>query len=98
LSFDAVVDRGCFHVLPIDKRLVYVDRLSALVRPRGWFVLKVFSPAETREGGPHRISKEELRSLFSPRFDKMDITESVYQGTIDPPPRAHVLKAVRKNR
>src|SRR2546428_5143027 len=39
---DAIMDRGVFHVLPKDKRPIYVQTVHRTLRPSGWIFLKSF--------------------------------------------------------
>jgi SAM-dependent methyltransferase len=40
--FDYVFDRGCFHVLPIDKRLIYIKEIKRTLDDRGILIFKMF--------------------------------------------------------
>jgi 2-polyprenyl-3-methyl-5-hydroxy-6-metoxy-1,4-benzoquinol methylase len=86
--FDLIVDRGCFHVLPPAKRGVYIEQIERWIKPGGFLLLKCFSPLETRAGGPHRVTHEELIALFAPIFYDLEIVQSSYQGTLEPAPIA----------
>ncbi len=48
-SFDLILDRGCFHVLPPQSRSTYVQTVANLLKPNGYLLLKCFSDLETRE-------------------------------------------------
>jgi 2-polyprenyl-3-methyl-5-hydroxy-6-metoxy-1,4-benzoquinol methylase len=87
-EFDFVLDRGCFHVFPPERRQDYVRILDSLIKPQGYLFLKCFSHLETREGGPYRFAPEEIREIFSSRFNVSSVKETVYQGTLDPLPKA----------
>ena len=56
--FDYVFDRGCFHVLPIDKRPVYIKEIKRILDDRGILFLKCFSIKEPRKEGPYKFSSE----------------------------------------
>jgi SAM-dependent methyltransferase len=86
--FDCVFDRGCFHVLPIDKRLVYIKEIKRILDDRGILFLKCFSINEPRQEGPYKFSKDGIRQLFRNDFIIMSVKDTVYQGTLDPLPRA----------
>lgn len=86
--FDVVFDRGCFHVLPAAHRDDYVRAVAAHVAPGGMLLLKCLADDQPGEGGPSRFSPDEIRQLFGTTFDILDITRTVHQGTLDPPPRA----------
>jgi SAM-dependent methyltransferase len=86
--FDYVFDRGCFHVLPIDKRLVYIKEIKRILDDRGILFLKCFSIKEPRQEGPYKFSENGIRQLFRNDFIIMSVKDTVYQGTLDPLPRA----------
>ncbi len=46
-SFDVIYDSGCFHHLAPHRRVPYVERVCAALKPGGWFGLVCFRP----EGG-----------------------------------------------
>jgi SAM-dependent methyltransferase len=86
--FDYVFDRGCFHVLPIDKRPVYIKEIKRILDDRGILFLKCFSIKEPRQEGPYKFSEDGIRQLFRNDFIIMSVKDTVYQGTLDPLPRA----------
>jgi cyclopropane fatty-acyl-phospholipid synthase-like methyltransferase len=85
---DAIMDRGVFHVLPKDKRPVYVETVSRVLRPNGWLFLKCFSDKEPGTWGPYRIAKEELLAYFRGSFKVLSVIETVFQGNVKPAPKA----------
>src|SRR5215204_3670182 len=87
-SFDYVFDRGCFHVLPIEKRPVYIKEINRILDNRGILFLKCFSIKEPRQEGPYKFSEDEIRQLFGNDFVIISVKDTVYQGTLDPLPRA----------
>ena len=86
--FDLIFDRGCFHVLPPERRPDYVATVAGLLKPGGYLFLKCFSHLQPGTQGPHRFTPEQIRTLFSSQLQVHSITETVYQGTLDPLPRA----------
>ena len=86
--FDYAFDRGCFHVLPIDKRPVYIKEIKRMLDDRGILFLKCFSIKEPRQEGPYKFSGDGIRKLFRNDFIIMSVKDTVYQGTLDPLPRA----------
>jgi cyclopropane fatty-acyl-phospholipid synthase-like methyltransferase len=86
--FDLIFDRGCFHVLPPERRSEYVATVVGLLKPGGYFFLKCFSHLQPGAQGPHRFTPEQIQTLFGSSFHLRSITETVYQGTLDPLPRA----------
>lgn len=66
--FDVVVEHTCFCAIAPDRRQEYVEVVSRLVKPGGWF-LGVFFWKLPPGGPPFATSAEELTTLFSPRFE-----------------------------
>ena len=58
------------------------------MKDNGILFLKCFSDKEPRQEGPYKFSKEGIRDLFSKYFRIDSIKETVYQGTLDPLPKA----------
>jgi hypothetical protein len=50
--------------------------------------LKCFSDKEPMQEGPYKFSQNEIRDLFNESFRIDSIKETVYQGTLDPFPKA----------
>ena len=86
--FNYVFDRGCFHVLPIDKRPVYIKEVKRILDDNGRLFLKCFSIKELRQEGPYKFSETEIRQLFGNEFVIISVKDTVYQATLDPLPRA----------
>lgn len=87
-SFDLILDRGCFHVLPPQSRGTYVQTLANLLKPKYYLLLKCFSHLETGEQGPYRFTPEEIQQIFTERFYLRSAKQTVYHGTLDPLPKA----------
>jgi cyclopropane fatty-acyl-phospholipid synthase-like methyltransferase len=88
--FDAVFDRGCFHVIAPERRAVHVATMHRLIAPAGLLFLKTFSHHQPGERGPYRFTQDELRAVVCSegRFEALEILETVYQGQLDPYPKA----------
>lgn len=86
--FDLIFDRGCFHVLPPERRPAYVSTIARLLRPGGYLFLKCFSHLQPGTQGPYRLTPEQIQTIFSSQLHVHSVTETVYQGTLDPLPRA----------
>jgi 2-polyprenyl-3-methyl-5-hydroxy-6-metoxy-1,4-benzoquinol methylase len=87
--FDIVLDRGCFHVLAPDQRPAYVDTMHRLLAPSGWLFLKTFSHQQPGEQGPYRFAPDAIRALFDGAgFRVVEVVDTVFQGQLDPFPRA----------
>ncbi len=87
-SFDYVFDRGCFHVLPVEKRPVYITEINRILDNNSILFLKCFSVKEPRHEGPYKFSEDDIRQLFENSFVILSVKDTEYQGTLDPLPRA----------
>jgi cyclopropane fatty-acyl-phospholipid synthase-like methyltransferase len=87
-EFDYIFDRGCFHVLLPADRQNYISKIKQILKDNGILFLKCFSDKEPRQEGPCKFSPDGIRDLFSESFRIDSIKETVYQGTLDPFPRA----------
>lgn len=87
-QFDLIFDRGCFHVLAPERWQDYVRIVTDLLKPGGYLFLKCFSHLQPGEQGPFRFSPDQIQEIFSSRLMVLSIKETVYQGTLDPLPRA----------
>ena len=87
-QFDVMFDRGCFHVLPPERRQEYVSIVGSLLKTGGHLFLKCFSRLQPGEQGPYQFSPAQIRELFGSWFRVLSIQETVYQGTLEPLPRA----------
>ncbi|MBI3193637.1 MAG: class I SAM-dependent methyltransferase [Ignavibacteriae bacterium] len=63
-QFNTILDCGLFHVFEETLRLKYKASLESVLKPGGKYFMLVFSEHETREGGPLRITQEEIRRTF----------------------------------
>ena len=86
--FDVVFDRGCFHVLSPEQRAGYARTVRALLAPSGWLFLKTFSQEQPGTQGPHRFTAAQLREVFEGSFEVVEILPTVFQGQLDPFPKA----------
>lgn len=76
--FDAALDHGCFHTLPIRRRDDYVREVARVVRPGGHFLLAWVAREYTASlGPPHRPSVAEVSAAFEPSFQ---ILSTMYRG------------------
>src|SRR5690349_9311684 len=67
-SFDLIFDRGCFHVLPPERRQDYVITVAGLLKPGGHYFLKCFSQLQPGTQGPNRFTPAQIQSIFSSRL------------------------------
>ena len=86
--FDVILDRGCFHCLPPERREDYVKTTSALLKYGEYLFLKTFSHLEEMEDAPHRFSPDDITRIFTPTFKILEWRETVYQGTLERFPKA----------
>jgi SAM-dependent methyltransferase len=94
-EFDYIFDRGCFHVLLPADRQRYITKIKQIMKDNGILFLKCFSDKEPRQVGPCKFSQDEIRDLFSKYFIIDSIKETVYQGTLDPFPKALFVVLIR---
>ena len=87
-EFDYIFDRGCFHVLSPADRQNYIRKIKQILKVNGILFLKCFSDKEPRQEGPYKFSQNGISELFSESFRIDSIKETVYQGTLDPFPKA----------
>ena len=71
-EFDIVIDRGCFHHIPKDKREYYLKGICRVLRPGGKYYLKCFS-YKNGEAWNH-FRKRDIIRYFSPCFDILEMT------------------------
>jgi cyclopropane fatty-acyl-phospholipid synthase-like methyltransferase len=89
--FDAAFDRGCFHVIAPELRGRYVRNMHGLLTPGAYLLVKTFSHLQPGERGPHRFTSDDLQSIFASGADAFEIVEirdTVYQGQLEPWPKA----------
>jgi cyclopropane fatty-acyl-phospholipid synthase-like methyltransferase len=87
-QYTLIVDRGCFHVLAPEQRSTYVDVVARLLVRQGYYFLKCFSHLQPGTEGPARFTPAQIRELFGGLFAIQSIVETIYHGTLVPPPRA----------
>jgi SAM-dependent methyltransferase len=89
-EFDFIFDRGCFHVISPEKRSIYTEDVNRILKVGGLLFLKCFSEKEPlRDTGPYRFSPDVIKKIFEERGFKLQSSrETVYQGTLNPLPRA----------
>ncbi|TVP40020.1 class I SAM-dependent methyltransferase [Candidatus Nitrosocosmicus arcticus] len=89
-EFDFIFDRGCFHVISPEKRSKYTGEVNRILKEGGLLFLKCFSKEEpSRDTGPYRFSHDMIKKTFENiGFKIQSIRETVYQGTLNPLPKA----------
>ena len=73
-QFDLVIDIGCYHAIPADRRDAYRDEVAALTRPGGDLYLAGVTepPATWRLLGARGLNAGDLRRRFGPDFELAD--------------------------
>ena len=68
--FDLLLDLGCFHSIPEDRRAAYVEEAGRVAAPGATFLMFAFA-----EGGRFaaRASGEEVRSRFEGAFEILEV-------------------------
>jgi SAM-dependent methyltransferase len=89
-EFDFIFDRGCFHVISPEKRSIYTEEVNRILKEGGLLFLKCFSEKEPlRDTGPYRFSYDMIKEIFEIHgFKIQSVRETVYQGTLNPLPKA----------
>jgi SAM-dependent methyltransferase len=82
--FDTVLDSGLFHVFTDEDRERYVDALDAVVVSGGSVHLLCFSEHVPGDGGPRRITQDEIRSSFAGGWRVDDIRSATIAATFNP--------------
>jgi 3-polyprenyl-4-hydroxybenzoate decarboxylase len=75
-AFDLCIDRGCFGCIPAGRRERYVERMAALVRAGGEWLLKVHR-SPTLPLRAHGFTRDEVLAIVAPYFEPIDVGESV---------------------
>lgn len=83
-SFDVIIDCGLFHCFSNEERTLFVQQLYKSLTPNGTYHFLCFSEKETREGGPRRISKEEIENTFFPHWKILSMQEKTFENTLHP--------------
>lgn len=86
-EFDYIFDRGLFHVLPPENRDRYIGFVGSHLKSKGTYFLKCFSYKEQGKG-PYRFTPKQITDYFSSFFEILSISETIYQGTRKPLPKA----------
>ncbi|MBZ0274128.1 class I SAM-dependent methyltransferase [bacterium] len=80
--FDTVIDVGLFHTFPDEDREPWVDSLRRVTAPGSRYFLMCFSEHEKREGGPRRVTQEEIRDTFAEGFKILSIESARFVSNI----------------
>ena len=83
--FDVGLDCGLFHVFDDHERPVYASGLADVVRPGGALHLLCFSDREPPGRGPRRVSRQELREMFTDPWEVREIVPAIFETNFDGP-------------
>lgn len=91
-SIGFINDRGFFHFLPPDKRPLYLHLVGRSLALKGVLLLRTFSDQEPPGTvPPYRFTKQQLKDLFSPVFDCLELKEGAFAGPQKPNPKSYLL-------
>ena len=81
-SFDYIFDRGVFHLFDEQFRKQFARKIKQILDDDGIYFLKCMSieQEEFTEGGPNRLSKQEVLNAFSDDFDFEKIEPSGFES------------------
>jgi SAM-dependent methyltransferase len=79
---DCIIDCGLFHCFSDEERTIFVDQLYKTLTKQGLYHFLCFSEKETREGGPRRISKQEVELAFSKNWKILDFKDVIFENTL----------------
>ncbi|RME65438.1 MAG: methyltransferase domain-containing protein [Caldilineae bacterium] len=79
-----ILDVGCFHAVPDEKRQDYAQGVMAALRPGGYYQLYAFDrqPASPDGRGPLGLTEHEVAERFTPALEVV----SIQQAQPDPRP------------
>jgi SAM-dependent methyltransferase len=86
-AFDYIYDRGVFHTLEPEERDGFARTIRRIIKEGGTYFVKCFSTRTPGTWGPHRFTKREIVTYFSPYFEIQSIDHSVYQSPAEDDPR-----------
>ncbi len=84
-QFDTVIDSGLFHVFDDDRRALYVERLAAVVRRGGRYLMCCFSDRQPGDWGPRRVRREEIDAVFATGWRVESVEPAQFETNLDPP-------------
>ncbi len=79
-TFDAVIDSGLFHGFSDEQRVRFAASLAAVIKPGGKYYLLCFCEQETREGGPRRVTQDEIRAHFVDNWCVETVVEASFSA------------------
>jgi len=96
--FDNAIDSGLFHTFDDSNRVDFAREIARVLKTGGKYFMLCFSDKEpTNWGGPRRITKEEIKTTFSPLFNINYIRDAYFATRIhNTGGRAYLTSATRK--
>jgi SAM-dependent methyltransferase len=79
---DCIIDCGLFHCFNDDERAIFVEQLYKTLTENGLYHFLCFSEKETREGGPRRIAKQEIETVFSKGWKILNLKDVFFENTL----------------
>ncbi len=79
-TFDTIIDSGLFHTLSDPERPIFIQNLHEVLRSGGTYFMLSFSDLEPGGYGPRRITKPEIRDLFSDGWRINGIRAAVFES------------------
>ena len=83
-TFDTVLDSGVYHVFSDADRVTYEQGLRSVLRPGGVCHVLCFSEHERRNGGPRRVTQQEIRDTFAVGWSIESIVPARYEAALFP--------------
>lgn len=79
LKFDTIIDSGLFHVFSNDAREKFVSNIRHALCIGGTYLMICFNENEPHGWGPRRVTREEIKRVFSNGFMINYIKEAEFQ-------------------
>jgi pimeloyl-ACP methyl ester carboxylesterase/SAM-dependent methyltransferase len=80
-SFDTVLDSGLFHIFHDEDQKAYVDSVRSVLVAGGHYYLLAFSDRQLGDGGPRRLTREDIATAFADGWR----IDSIERTTLDSP-------------
>ncbi len=84
-KYDFIFDRGCFHVIDVNKRKIYAENVFNLLNDSGLLFIKCFSnKMPDNDIGPHHISEKIIKHVFGKLFNIEEIHDTEFRNERNP--------------
>ncbi|OYQ38272.1 hypothetical protein CHU92_05840 [Flavobacterium cyanobacteriorum] len=78
-EFDIVTDFGLYHNVPAGKLPLYLDNITKVLKPGGFFIIQSFgSGAPKSRFGPRLVTEPELHKVFGLPWEILEIQPAEY--------------------